>query len=1010
MAPAPSAHPTRKVLSSFGLGKLDEGSAAVVNKHLERCPDCRSQVAEMSADSFLGRVREAQIPPLAKPGQSRTSSKTPGQPGAKHSAPPPSTTLPPELADHPDYEIKRELGRGGMGVVYLAYNTLMRRDEVLKVMGREILERPEALDRFRREIRAVAKLRHPNIVTAYHATRLGENIVFAMEFVDGLDLSKMVKAKGALPVAHACNFIYQAALGLQHAHEEGLVHRDIKPGNLMLSRKGNKSTIKILDFGLAKASRDQRFDGALTNEGQALGTPDFIAPEQIVNAPNVDIRADIYGLGGTLYYLLTGRPPFQANSLYDIYQAHMSRDADLLNLIRPEVPVELAALVAKMMAKEPNRRFQTPGEVAQTLTMFFKTGASRPSGSSADVSGINRPGSPIQTSVAGCTPAQPAIPAAVPTTHVRKPSNTRAQGAASENTLGGKKDEPTVDVVKRDSPVPKPAPAQGPVQRPSWIWPATSAAVLFASIALGVVIITIRGKNIETKVTLSDDQSLKVETPGVVVEPRASNEQSGTKPRSDNFGISPPGILAKARPVERGSEIANSTGMRLVLIPSGEFMMGSPDSDPEAEPDEKPQHKVRITRPFYLGVHEVTQAQYEMVMGVNPSSFSANGGGRDQVSGRSTDRHPVERVTWFDSVRFCNGLSDMEGRKRFYEIDRDIVRVQDWNGPGYRLPTEAEWEYACRAGEEMKYSFGDDPAGLGEFAWFSGNSGNRPHPVGEKGRNAFGLFDMHGNVWEWCWDYYGAYEGESVADPHGPPQGAFRMMRGNAFGESPRDYRSAYRDRIRHGPGLQADNLGFRAALGRSGRGEDQMATVGTAAPKPVLIPAAGPARRVHHVKGNMWSVEGDQLVKDGLDHEHLGFGDQSWTDYDLTLEARKSAGPGGIAVGFRGVSQRTYVLDVGVSNKHALHRWLTPDLREIRSTPGTIELNKWHKLKISLRGTRIRIDLDDNLLFDLTDDFSPKGGVGLHCVDCAGRFRNIRITGPDGTVLWEGPPDLPEK
>jgi serine/threonine protein kinase len=276
------------------------------------------------------------------------------------------------LAELPDYAIKKELGRGGMGVVYLAHNTLLGRDEVLKVMGHQIISRPGLLDRFLREMKAVARLRHPNIVTAYSATRIGESIVFAMEYVEGLDLSKVVKAKGPLPVSHACHFAYQAALGLEHAFEEGLVHRDIKPANLMLSRKGDKATVKVLDFGLAKVAREEKVDGGLTSEGQALGTPDFIAPEQIVNAPNVDIRADIYSLGGTLFYLLTGRPPFQANSLYDIYQAHISRDADWLNLVRPEVPAELAALVAKMMAKDPVRRFQTPGEVAKALIPFFQ--------------------------------------------------------------------------------------------------------------------------------------------------------------------------------------------------------------------------------------------------------------------------------------------------------------------------------------------------------------------------------------------------------------------------------------------------------------------------------------------------------------------------------------------------------------------------------------------------------------------------------------------------------------
>ena len=143
----------------------------------------------------------------------------------------------------------------------------------------------------------------------------------------------------------------------------------------MLSRKGDRATVKVLDFGLAKVVREEKVDGGLTSEGQALGTPDYIAPEQILDAPSADIRADIYSLGGTLYYLLTGRPPFKANSLYDIYQAHISRDADLLNLVRPEVPSELAALVAKMLTKDPARRFQTPGEVAQALTPFFKTGS-----------------------------------------------------------------------------------------------------------------------------------------------------------------------------------------------------------------------------------------------------------------------------------------------------------------------------------------------------------------------------------------------------------------------------------------------------------------------------------------------------------------------------------------------------------------------------------------------------------------------------------------------------------
>ncbi len=161
---------------------------------------------------------------------------------------------------------------------------------------------------------------------------------------------------------------------MQHAHDRGMVHRDIKPANLMLARDGKKPIVKVLDFGLAKVTSEGQADNALTREGQMLGTPDYIAPEQIRDAQSADIRADIYSLGCTFYYLLSGGPPFGGDNLWDLYQAHFSMDAGPLNLARPEVPVELAALVAKMMAKEPAKRFQTPGEVAQALVPFFKSG------------------------------------------------------------------------------------------------------------------------------------------------------------------------------------------------------------------------------------------------------------------------------------------------------------------------------------------------------------------------------------------------------------------------------------------------------------------------------------------------------------------------------------------------------------------------------------------------------------------------------------------------------------
>ena len=432
----------------------------------------------MTSDSFLGRFRDGRSTAGSFAG---LEGPLPAQSMAGAGTSIPAGTLPTGLADHKDYKVVRELGRGGMGVVYLAENTLMGRMEVLKVMARQMTERPGVLDRFLREIRSVARLRHPNIVAAYHAFRIDKSLVFAMEHVDGFDLAKMVKARGPLPVAHACLFAHQAALGLQHAHEEGMVHRDIKPGNLMVSRRGDRAVVKVLDFGLAKAAREGEFDSALTHEGQMLGTPDFIAPEQIVDAQKADIRADIYSLGCTLYYLLAGGPPFRGSSLYDLFQAHHSMDAKPLNFARPEVPAELAALVAKMMAKEPERRFRTPAEVSAALTPFTKKGSVTLKPAKADVSLAATPAArrPPAPAAPGPRPAAPAPDAKSATGPEKPPEPARPESRWSS----------LIDFREPDSKAarsfPKPPEAVA-ARRP----PRTSiaAAVGFGVVALGIII------------------------------------------------------------------------------------------------------------------------------------------------------------------------------------------------------------------------------------------------------------------------------------------------------------------------------------------------------------------------------------------------------------------------------------------------------------------------------------------------------------------------------------------
>ena len=213
-----------------------------------------------------------------------------------------------------------------MGVVYLAKNVLMNRPEVLKVVNKSLLDGdPGTAERFLREIQAAARLDHENVVKAYSALRVGELLVFVMEYVEGEDLAKLVQRQGPLPVVHACHYVSQAAMGLQHAHEQKMVHRDIKPHNLILTRQRQETCRQGPRFRAGQGRPGRGAVTYLTAAGAMLGTPAFMAPEQTQDAATADIRADIYSLGCTLYFLLTGTPPFTGKSLFAVLQAHVPR-------------------------------------------------------------------------------------------------------------------------------------------------------------------------------------------------------------------------------------------------------------------------------------------------------------------------------------------------------------------------------------------------------------------------------------------------------------------------------------------------------------------------------------------------------------------------------------------------------------------------------------------------------------------------------------------------------------
>jgi formylglycine-generating enzyme required for sulfatase activity/tRNA A-37 threonylcarbamoyl transferase component Bud32 len=642
------------------------------------------------------------------------------------------------------YRLLDCLGEGGMGQVFKARHVRMDKIVAIKLIHKERLSQPQIIERFSREARAAAQLSHPNIVIAHDAGQAGEVHFLAMEYVEGVDLAKLVQQSGRLAVALACEFIRQAALGLQHAFEKGVVHRDIKPGNLLACKSGSNgaAVVKILDFGLARYESETGPGNSLTQFGKVLGTVDYIAPEQAENARQADIRSDIYSLGCSLFYLLTGQPPFPGETAIEKLSARLLGKPDSIRALRPEVPEGLAQVLGKMLARDPAQRYQTPAEVAGALEALSQPGKVKAGSRDAAAGKTTAPGAGLGQSgaVAYIPPGQAA--------NARAAVGQNRTRPAESNPFAhlGEEDKTTFERSSQALVVAKSKPR------------ATDRKGVVLGLGIGGTVAAILAFVLLT--VLSRDGDGKE---GKVLPP-----------------------------------FQNSLGIKFVGVPAGTFWMSAGGKNA--------QKQVEIPNDFYLGKYPVTQAQWQAVMGNNPSWFSRSGGGAEKVkdiSDADLKQFPVEQVSWKDVQEFLKKLNASEKK----------------SGWRYRLPTEAEWEYACRGAATSKADcsfdfYFDRPTNdlSSREANFHGGfpAGNAPKgpnlgrtsTVGSYPRNELGLYDMHGNVWQWCDD-----------DCNGVPT---RVFRGASWNNDSSCCRAAAR--AWDAPTYRYRDVGFRLALVPSGK------------------------------------------------------------------------------------------------------------------------------------------------------------------------------------------------
>jgi serine/threonine protein kinase/formylglycine-generating enzyme required for sulfatase activity len=677
------------------------------------------------------------------------------------------------------YRIVRSLGQGAMGSVYLAEDTQLGRQVALKTPQFTDDSEQELLERFYREARAAATLRHPGICPVYDVGDIDGVHYITMAYIEGRPLSDFVAPEMPQTEQQILIAVGKIAQALQQAHDHGIVHRDLKPANVMIDGQGHPV---IMDFGLAQQIRTGE-DVRLTQTGMILGSPAYMSPEQVEGDPTkVGPAADQYGLGVILYELLTGQVPF-VGSLASVMGQILSKEPTPPSRHRAGLDPRVDALCMRMLAKNPADRFSSLSAVAEEIAAIVRNRTMTQT--------ISEPASP-----------PPSKPPAGNSWKWWAMGSVAAAGLLAGAVLYfrvGKTlleidiDDPGIQVALRGSTIT----LTGPANEELKVEPGEhELTITHGDLKFKTGAFTIeKGNKQVVKVAFAG--STLAATVGDKSLPVVSLADS---PRPVLLAVPFDSLAAKeaqenwAKYLNAAPKTTNSMGMKLALVPPGGFLMGV-----------APGRHVRITRPFYLGTCEVTRgqfAQFVAATGLQTVAERTPGGERPDDAPTSKGRvkwepnqkytwrapgfsqeddHPVVQITWHEAAAFCQWLGDKEGKK-------------------YRLPTEAEWEYACRAGTTGRFYNGNDLQTVTQIANVADASAMKvfPHwddgvktsdgyvytsPVGHFRPNDFGLYDMLGNVSEWCSDWQAAdfEKGATVDDPAGPPTGTAHVSRGAGF-------------------------------------------------------------------------------------------------------------------------------------------------------------------------------------------------------------------------------------